>query len=408
MKQAMRDRTRRMRHAGDTRGPRLSPRLLLLPLLFLLTACGDPTPTRAALSVAETLADTDTAGYARATEPRTFRFPADHGPHPAYKHEWWYFTGNLEAANREFGFQLTFFRSALRPDTAVTIQSPWAASQAYMAHFAITDIEPGAFHAFERFDRGALGLAGAVGGADAPMRVWIGDWEAAIIPAPGSSSTDGLAFRIRARDGGVALDLVLVPTRPIVLQGEDGLSRKGPEPGNASYYYSVTRLEARGTLLADGAEHAVRGLAWLDREWGTSALSPGIAGWDWFALQLDDHSALMLYRLRTDHGDTAPFSAGTFIAPDGTVTRIAADDFVLEELGTWSSPRGGRYPSEWRVRVPGLDLIVDVRPRLADQELDLAFRYWEGAVAVVGRREGRAVAGKGYVELTGHVDGRLR
>jgi predicted secreted hydrolase len=270
-------------------------------------------------------------------------------------------------------------------------------------------VDGGRFHAFERFDRGAMGLAGAVG---EPMRVWIGGWEAVSISRSSSSSRVrrapgaglGAGFRIRAGEGGVGIDLVVEPRKPVVLQGDDGLSRKGPEPGNASYYYSLTRMAAEGTVTVDGVEVAVGGLAWLDREWSTSALSPGVVGWDWFALQLDDGSELMVYRLREDDGGTAPFSAGTFVRGDGTVVRLGADGFELMETDSWTSPRGGSYPSGWRVRVPSLALDLSVRPRLRDQELDLAFRYWEGAVAVEGRRDGRDLMGRGYVELTGYAD----
>ncbi|MFW5947198.1 MAG: lipocalin-like domain-containing protein, partial [Gemmatimonadota bacterium] len=329
-------------------------------LLAFPAACREPGPARATLSVAEVLAG-DTAGYARAVEPRTFVFPADHGPHPDFRTEWWYFTGNLSAGDgRALGYQLTFFRSALRPDT-VALDSDWATRQAFMGHFAVTDVPGDRFHAFERFDRGALGLAGAEG---PPMRVWIGDWvaegrAAGRSPDPRDArdlcdpcdprDSSGPVFRVRAAGPGVALDLTLRAVKPVVLQGDGGLSRKGPEPGNASYYYSITRLATAGTVKVDGRTYEVDGLSWLDREWGTSALSPGLAGWDWFAIQLRDTTELMVYRLRDDDGGTSPFSAGTFVRRDGSVVRLGADDFVLEATGSWSSPRGGRYPSGWRV-----------------------------------------------------------
>ncbi len=390
----------------------------LLGAALVLAACADSGPARATLSVADAMTG-DTAGFARATEPRTFTFPADHGPHPAFRTEWWYFTGNLTAEDgRDFGFQLTFFRSALRADT-VEVASDWATRQAYMAHLAITDVAAGAFHAFQRFDRGALGLAGAEG---EPMEVWVGDWRASSISISSSSSNSspgsrrvpgarrgarsgvGSTFALRAEEDGAGIDLTLEALKPVVLQGDQGLSRKGPEPGNASYYYSLPRLRASGTVLVEGDTVPVSGLAWLDREWSTSALSPGLAGWDWFALQLDDDSELMVYRLRTDAGGTAPFSAGTFVRPDGSVVRLSADDFELDATGSWTNPRGDRYPSGWRLRIPRIDLVLSVTPLLDDQELDLAFRYWEGAVALEGRRGDRAVRGRGYVELTGYAD----
>lgn len=362
--------------------------------------------TGGTLSVTGTLAGGDTAGYARAEAPRPFVFPADHGPHPEYRHEWWYYTGNLDAADgRRFGFQLTFFRSALRPDPP-SVDSDWATRQAYMAHFAVTDVDGGRFHAFERFDRGALGLAGAR--AD-PFRVWVGDWVAeAVGPAPAGEAVAVRSGPVRLRaggggDGGVALELRLTPRKPVVLQGEAGLSRKGPEPGNASYYYSIPRLAAVGTVTVDGAEVPVRGTAWLDREWGTSALGPELEGWDWFSLQLSDGSDLMYYRLRRRDGTADPFSGGSFVGPGGGVTRLGAGDVVVEERRVWESPRGGRYPAAWVLRVPSLGLTLAVDPPVSDQELDLAFRYWEGTVDVRGERAGRGVTGRGYVELTGYA-----
>jgi predicted secreted hydrolase len=379
-----------------------------LVLVLAVVACGDPPPARATLSVTGILADADTAGFQRADRPRDFVFPRDHGPHPGFRHEWWYFTGNVEdATGRPFGFQFTIFRSALRPDTA-DLASPWATNQAYMAHFALAEPAAGRFRAFERFDRGALGLAGA---ATRPFRVHVGDWEVTFEPpddgAPPTVADDARPFppfRIRAAADDVAMDLRLEPVKPVVLQGDDGLSLKGPEPGNASYYYSLTRLAARGTVEVDGRPAPVRGWAWLDREWGTSALGPELEGWDWFALQLDDDTELMYYRFRRQDGETDPLSRGSFVHPDGRVTPLRADDVVLEPAGRWRSPRGGDYPSGWRLRVPALGLELGIDPLLDDQEVDLSFRYWEGAVAVDGNRGGAPVSGRGYVELTGYAE----
>ena len=376
--------------------------LTLLVAAAALAACDDRRPVRATLSVAETLARGDTAGFARAVEPREFSFPADHGPHPDYRHEWWYFTGNLASVSggAELGFQLTLFRTALRPEPS-TLESDWATSQVYMGHFALTDISGGEFRAFERFERDALGLAGVREGDS--LRVWVGDWEAALVDG-GAAGAGTEPWRIRAGEGDAAIDLLLVPEGPVVLQGERGLSRKGPEPGNASYYYSLPRMVARGSVTIEGEQLPVRGTAWLDREWGTSALGPDLAGWDWFSLQLDDGAALMVYRLRRRDGGTDPFSAGTYVDSAGRATRLDAGSFSLDAVSTWTSPSGVRYPSGWRVRVPSAGLDLRVTPRLRAQELDLAFRYWEGAVAVEGTAPGGPVRGVGYVELTGYDD----
>jgi predicted secreted hydrolase len=230
--------------------------------------------------------------------------------------------------------------------------------------------------------------------------VWLDDW-AAEAAAP---QAQGLSMRLLAREGDVGIDLVLESAKPAVLQGDGGLSPKGAEPGNASYYYSLTRMPARGTIVAAGERFAVEGLAWMDREWSTSALGRDLAGWDWFALQLDDGRDLMLYRLRRRDGAPDPHSAGSLVDAAGSVRRLGVADAAIEATGQWASPRSGvRYPSGWRVAVAGL--VLDVAPRLVDQELDVGPRYWEGAVAVRGVEGGRPVSGAGYVELVGYGEG---
>jgi predicted secreted hydrolase len=203
----------------------------------------------------------------------------------------------------------------------------------------------------------------------------------------------------------VAIDLVLDSAKPVVLQGERGLSRKGPEPGNASYYYSLTRMPARGTVRLGADTLPVDGLAWMDREWSTSALGKGLAGWDWFALQLDDGRDLMFYRLRRKDGSADPFSAGTLVDSQGGARSLGAADVRVEVLSTWRSPRSGvTYPARWRLTVAALDVAVELTPRLADQEILVGPRYWEGAVEVRGVGRARPLAGHGYVELVGYGD----
>lgn len=389
-------------------------------LLLVTAACQRPASVSEAggrLRVAEALVG-DAEGYARAESPREFEFPRDHGPHPDYRTEWWYFTGNLEAVDgRRLGYQLTFFRSALAPEMP-SRSSAWASRQAWMAHLAVTDVADGSFRAFERFSRAGPGLAGA---RARPLRVWLEDWWVAAVNG-GEGSEEGRdtarataaaeswrspAFpaRLRAGEGGVALDLRLAPGKPPVLHGESGLSRKGSEPGNASYYYSLTRLETRGTITLDGREHPVRGLSWLDREWSTSALEEDQVGWDWFSLQLTDGWDLMFYRLRRRDGSTDRHSAGSLVDSGGARAALEVDAVELEVTDTWSSPAGDvTYPSRWILRAPGHDLELRVEPLVADQELDLTFRYWEGAVSVRGTHRGRRVEGTGYVELTGYAE----
>jgi predicted secreted hydrolase len=360
--------------------------------VFALWPSGSRTPIDATVAVREALASEGT-GFARALVPRPFSFPADHGPHPEFRTEWWYYTGNLQTATgRHFGFQLTFFRIALAPD-AVVRASAWATRQLYVAHFAITDVVGGRFHAFSRTNREALGLAGA---SATPYRVWVDGW---------SAEGDGASARLRAAEGDMALDLELSSAKAPIAQGDRGLSRKGAEPGNASFYYSITRMPARGIIRVGGETLEVSGAAWMDREWSTSALAPGVEGWDWFALQLDDGRELMFYLLRRRDGTIDPFSAGTLIAADGRTQPLDATDVRVETLAHWTSPRSGvRYPARWRLSVLSFDVRLELTPRLADQELLVGTRYWEGAVAVAGSDRGRPLMGQGYVELVGYAE----
>lgn len=366
------------------------------------------------------------AGFAAATEPIRFEFPRDHGPHPDFRHEWWYITGHLDAKSGErFGFELTFFRFALAPGDSTAepvptgtsagtarsnsdvhagpnaapapVRSAWRTRQIYMAHFAVTDLDRETFHASERFARGALGLAGA---QPAPFRVWLDDWSLESLD-PGATSAFNV--RLRAADKGYVFDLTLNAQSPVILNGDAGLSRKSSAPGAASYYYSIPRLAVQGTVKRDGQPLEVSGIAWLDREWGSGSLGSDQQGWDWFALQFDDGSALMFYSLRKRDGQRDEHSAGTWLAPDGSTQALSSDDVLIDVNDFWNSPRGGRYPARWRLRAPSLALDVDIQPRLADQELPTDPRYWEGAATIRGTRAGANVAGRAYVELVGYA-----
>ncbi|MBJ6763484.1 carotenoid 1,2-hydratase [Myxococcaceae bacterium JPH2] len=354
-----------------------------------------------ALTVAGVLGGTDGGAddFARALEPRPFHFPEDHGPHPEYRAEWWYWTGNLETADgRAFGYQFTLFRSALAAQ-APARDSAWGSRQVFMGHFTLTDVSAGRFHAAERFSREAVGLAGATA---SPFHVWLQDWE-----VRGASDAEPWPMHLRAQADGVSLALTLEPGKAAVAQGDRGLSQKGPEKGNASYYYSFPRMPSRGTVTVGSESFTVTGDSWMDREWSTSALGTGQVGWDWFSLQFSDGSELMEYQLRREDGTADPFSSGLWIPPTGEPMRLTREDVKLDVLDTWRSPRGATYPSRWRVQVPKLRLDMTVTPKVADQELVLSFRYWEGAVSLEGTREGQPVKGHGYVELTGYADARV-
>jgi predicted secreted hydrolase len=334
----------------------------------------------------------DPAGFARATGVEEYRLPEDHGPHLQYQTEWWYYTGNLGAADgRHFGFQLTFFRRGLAPGH---VAGPGLAThEIYFAHLAITDVAAGEHLFAERWSRGAGGLAGAEG---TPFRVWLEDWRVE------STSADGGAVHLLAREGSLLVDLALEARKPLARHGERGLSPKSDEPGNASHYIGYTRLSARGRLAASGDPMAVSGEAWFDHEWSTSALGPDAVGWDWLSLQLEDGRELMYFQIRREDG-TEAVSEGTLVDGAGRTHRLGAATASLAVLDHWTSPHTGTtYPSRWRLRVPreGLDLIVE--PWLPDQEMRTSFVYWEGAVRVSGTRRGRALGGHGYVELTGY------
>lgn len=368
--------------------------LLILALLsFSLTACGPKESGEEAGTAA--LRKADEAGFERALAVKPFAFPKDHGPHPDYRDEWWYVTGNLDGPDgRRFGFQITFFRQGLKR-TLPARPSAWATRDAYMAHFALTDAQGRSYTSFERYSRGAEGLAGAQA---EPFKVWLDDWSLQ------AAAEGGFPWHLRAGQDGLALDLELNPSKPEVLNGDQGLSRKSAEPGRASYYYSMPRMTAQGKLSLNGKALPVNGLAWLDREWGTTMLGGDEAGWDWFSLQLDDGNDLMLYHLRRKDGAEDPASAGTLTGPDGKPTRLAREDFHIDVLDTWDSPEGGRYPARWKISVKPAGRLLEVRPILADQELRHDTRYWEGAVDVFEADSGKPI-GRGYVELTGYAAG---
>lgn len=361
--------------------------IALVFIAVIVTSCGDNRSAQETGNIAQSLSGYDISGFKRVQMPRDFKFPKDFGPHPEYQTEWWYYTGNLaDSSGRNFGYQLTFFRRALS-SYEVDRESEWASNQIYFAHFALSDIENGEFYSSERWSRSALGLAGA---ETMPFRVWIDDW---------SVQGEGKSFKLKATDGSISINLLLKPAKPVVLQGDKGLSQKSQEPGNASYYFSQTRVDTSGRVIIDGQEFEVRGLSWLDREWSTSALGENQEGWDWFSIQLNDGREIMLYQLRLKDGGIDNYSSGSIVNKNGDLTPLKAADFEIEVLDTWKSSKTGiDYPSKWRISIPGHDIELNVVPLLQDQELLHSFIYWEGAVKI----SGEGFSGKGYVELTGY------
>lgn len=334
-------------------------------------------------------------GFAYADGIKQLNFPEDFGSHPEYQTEWWYYTGNLETAEgHRFGYQLTFFRRGLLPPQDwVERDSGWATNQIFMAHFAITDVDSSKHQAYERFSRGTIGLAGATSD---PLSVWLENWRV--------EQSDEDQYMVIVSQKEIRLNLTLTDIKGPILHGESGFSRKGPGLGNASYYFSQTRLASIGEIQIGGAVYEVRGLSWMDHEFSTSTLSSGQVGWDWFSIQLEEGSELMLFQIRRDDGTIDPFSSGTYVAQNGDTQSIARDEFEILVVDTWRSPNTGAvYPSEWRLRIPSQNLILGIEPYLADQEIVLSYNYWEGAVRINGLKGGMPISGVGFVEMTGYV-----
>lgn len=330
-----------------------------------------------------------------------YRFPEDHGAHERFRTEWWYYTGRLTSANgRRFGFQLTFFRRGIPPEQVQTLPSKWSIQQLYLAHFALTDLEDGRFHYADTISREGLGKAGAETGR---LHVWVDRWSALM---------DGQTpphQKLQAATHDFAIDLDVVSEKPPVLHGHEGISRKGADPGQASHYYSLTRLATGGQIRIGTETFAVTGLSWMDHEFGSADLGRDVVGWDWFSLHLSDSTELMWYSLRRADGRPDPASSGTLVLADGHALPLNAQDLTIEPLSHWTSPRSkGRYPQRWRITAPSIGLNLTVDSLLADQELDTArstrVTYWEGTVSASGQARGASVTGSGYVEMTGYAE----
>ena len=353
-------------------------------------------------------------GFAKADRTIAFSFPRDHGPHPMFRSEWWYLTAVLTSpAGREFGAQFTVFRRGIAPVQDVAARpgaAAWRSGQVYLAHVAVSDVAARRHWQEERLARGHPALAGA---RATPFEVHLEGWRlgsmatasmatssmatATIATAEMEADTSaGAAFwplRLEAAATRFAIDLVLRGRKPIVRQGEGGLSRKGPN--NASYYYSIARIDAEGQLRVDGETHHVTGGAWLDREWSTSVLAPEYAGWDWFALRLDDGRDLMLYRMRRADGQPSGYDSGAMINAAGEARILAADEFSLTPQEYWR-----QWPVAWQLTLRGEPAPWTVRAAFPDQVMETSIRYWEGVAHVRGGAGERL--GAGYMELTGY------
>jgi predicted secreted hydrolase len=328
------------------------------------------------------------ATFIKALPGYRYQFPQDHFSHPDFQTEWWYYTGNLSTRDqRVFGFELTFFRQALQP--TIERRSIWSTRDAYMAHLALTDVQGKQFLHAERLNRPGPGLAGVDSSAE---RIWNGNWQVNLTPT---------VHRLSAVDERFALRLDMRPAKPPVTHGEQGVSQKGPLPGQASHYISFPRLSVAGEVSLQGQRHRVDGTAWMDHEYFSSELDNALAGWDWFSIQLENNTELMLYRLRLKNGTSSPFSAGSFIDAQGQTRHLKQTDFALTPGRRWKD-----YPIEWRIDIPSLNLQLKAIPRLDEQELSsrnqLTPSYWEGAMRFEGNQNGQPQRGHGYLEMTGY------
>ncbi len=349
------------------------------------------------ISLSKAMGDVKEENFSKAIDKREFVFPEDHGPHPDFRTEWWYFTGNLtDKENRKFGYQFTIFRTALTKKKEIR-NSDWGSNQIYMAHFAVTDIEKNEFYFEERFSREANKLAGA---QINPLKVWLEDWQ--VMQIDDNVKFDLPTISISAKTGQAEIDFILNASKPKVLQGEEGLSQKGKQPGNASYYYSYTRLKTEGTILLSGKEFEVSGYSWMDREWSTSALSDDQAGWDWFALQFNDNSEIMYYQMRKKDGTPDVYSKGIIVNKNGSSRLIKKDQVYLEVTDYWESPSGVIFPSGWKLDIPDENIKLEITPTIKNQLMDVSINYWEGAVLIEGIKNKEKFSGRGYVELTGY------
>ena len=343
------------------------------------------------------------ASYYSITGPCNLSFPGDHGPHPGYRTEWWYYTGNLHSETGDrYGFQLTFFRRQISPPGAEMSwpvpASAWRTQQLFLAHAALTDISRKRFHHAEEMSREMPGLAGAHQEAGMTS-IFVKSW---------SVHLDEAEHLLKAHADGFDFNLKLTSMKAHALHGEAGYSRKGTTPESASCYYSFTRLQAEGSVSVDGTAIPVHGTAWMDHEFSSAPLESDLAGWDWFSLQLSNNTEVMIYLLRRQDGTYIDASCGTFVDAAGHATHIDRDAISLEILDRWNSPHTGTtYPSGWRLKIEPLHLDLKVSPSLQDQEMQTPgttnVTYWEGSVAASGSMAGQSVSGEGYVELTGYA-----
>jgi predicted secreted hydrolase len=342
------------------------------------------------------IAASASAQYQQALPGYSYQFPRDHFDHPDYRTEWWYYTGNLKAADgHRFGFELTFFRQGVNRQGVAA--GDWDVRDIYLAHLALSDLDGGRFYHTERLNRAGPGLAGV---SLRQQRVWNSNWQ--VQWANGQQNLQAVADEF-------ALHLAMISRKPPVIHGKNGSSQKGAGAENASHYISFTRLLTSGTVELNGKTYSVEGTSWMDHEFFSSGLDKDEVGWDWLSLQLADNTELMLYRLRHKDGSVDTFSSGTYVDANGNSTFLSLRDFTMTPLGdTYASPiTKAVYPIAWRVNIPSLNLDLQLKTPLASQELtsgnNAGLSYWEGAITINGTKSGAPIAGVGYLEMTGYA-----
>lgn len=336
------------------------------------------------------------APYRAALPGYRYEFPRDFFAHPDFQTEWWYTTGNIKTSDgRPFGYELTFFRQGVNREASQG--SAWAVHDLYLAHLALSDLNGGHFYCSQRLNRAGPGIAGAY---QQTGKVWNGNWSV-VWDKNGTQ-------RLSAGSEDFQLSFTLKSEKPPIIHGEDGVSQKAEGVGRASHYFSQTRLVTSGTIDLKGKRNEVSGLSWMDHEFFSQQLSQEQSGWNWFSIQLEDKTELMLFILRRRDGSVDAHSAGTYVDSAGNSSHLRAVDFSLAPTGaTWKSPStGAAYPIEWNVAVPKLGLVLLAKTKLAEQEViagtKLAPSYWEGAMDFSGSRGSSAIHGTGYLEMTGY------
>lgn len=326
-----------------------------------------------------------------------FSFPRDHVSHDEFKTEWWYYTGHLESKDQKhYGYELTFFRTGV-DELPVKQRSPWDVKDIFLAHFAITDENNKTFHYFEKLNRSGLNSAGA---RLDHYYVFNENW---------SIEQLGNQFVLKADTSDLGLHLLLTSVKPPVVHGKDGVSQKASCKGCASHYYSMTRLKSEGYVYLKGQSVPVSGTSWMDHEFGSNQLTSEQVGWDWYSVQLNDNTELMLYVIKKTDGSIDSNSSGTIVYADGSSKHISQSEFSITTKRQWKSPHtGGMYPMDWTINVPSQKISLNLVPVLDDQELSTAkstgVSYWEGATTVNGQVNGKSVKGQAYVEMTGYAE----